>query len=135
MLYFYKKFIRASMLLVVFGTATKAVALEISKGVTPSPRGVLADKTAPSENIGKQYVVRKNGQATEVFRAKTEPKKTVSAVPQFAPGLPRWPRTIGPFSTVRNLSILFSRRKADDLYPVYGDARAIRVKNFTRAWI
>lgn len=79
------------MLLVVFGTATKAVALEISKGVAPSPRGVLGDKTAPSENIGKQYVVRKNGQATEVFRAKPESKKTVSAVPQFAPGLPRWP--------------------------------------------
>ena len=91
MLYFYKKFIRVSMLLVVFGTATKAVALEISKGVTPSPRGVLADKTAPSENIGKPRVVRKNGQTTEVFRAKTEPKKTVSEVPQFAPGLPRWP--------------------------------------------
>lgn len=91
MLYFYKKFIRASMLLVVCGTATKAVASEISKGVAPSPRNVLSRKTAASENIGKLRVVQKNGRATEVFRAKPESKKTVSAVPQFAPGLPRWP--------------------------------------------
>ena len=77
------------MLLMVLGAATKAVASEISKGIAPSPQSVLSKKTAASENIGKQYVVRKNGRATEVFRAKPEPKKTVSAVPQFAPGLPR----------------------------------------------
>ena len=91
MLYFYKKFIRSSMLLMVLGAATKAVASEISKGVALSPRNVLSKKAAASENIGKPRVVRKNGQTTEVFRAKTDPKKTVSAVPQFAPGLSRWP--------------------------------------------
>lgn len=78
------------MLLAVCGAATKAVALEISKGVAPSPRSVFSKKTATSENIEKPRVVGKNGQAIEVLRAKPEPKETVSAVPQFAPGLPRW---------------------------------------------
>ena len=89
MSYMYKKLVVPSMLLVVWGTATKAVALENPKGVAPSSQSVLSKKTAASENIGKSRVVEKNGQATEVFRAKNKPKKTVSAVPQFAPGLPR----------------------------------------------
>jgi murein DD-endopeptidase MepM/ murein hydrolase activator NlpD len=90
MLYFYKKFLRASMLLVVFGIAPKQFLLAIAKECMPLTSTVTCNK-AGTEGAKRPYVVQKSERTTKALKSKSAPTETVSEVPQFAPGLPRWP--------------------------------------------
>ena len=86
----YKKLVVPSMLLAAFGIAPKQFLLAVTKKCMPSTSTVIGNK-AGSESAKRPCVVQKNEKTVEALKSKSEPTKNGSDIPQFAPGLPRWP--------------------------------------------
>ena len=90
MSFFYKKLVVPSMLLAVCGIAPKLFLFVIAKECVPLTATVTYNK-ADSESAKNLYVVQKSERTTKALKSKFAPTKTVSDIPQFASGLPRWP--------------------------------------------
>ena len=90
MSFFYKKLVVPSMLLAAFGIAPKLFLFVIAKECVPLTSTVTCNK-AGSESAKNLYVVQKSERTTKALKSKFAPTKTVSDIPQFASGLPRWP--------------------------------------------
>ena len=83
----YKKLVVPSMLLVAYGIALKPFSFAVAKECMSLTLGNKAD----SEGVKRPCVIQKNEKTVETLKSKSAPTKTVSDIPQFAPGLPRWP--------------------------------------------